>query len=87
MRLGGPAHEIMTKTVHKTLPEVEGAQGVGGYWGTGGGGGRSNSTSSSTSASPSYSSVPNTRAIVDHVLFSSRMSFPPKYEFLDTVTG
>ena len=30
IRLGGPAHGIVTKTVHKTLPGVVGVQGVGG---------------------------------------------------------
>ena len=39
MRLGGPAHGIVTRTVHKTLPGVVGIQGVGGYRVTGGGGG------------------------------------------------
>ena len=29
MRLGGPAHEIVTKTVHKTLPGGDGSQGEG----------------------------------------------------------
>ena len=29
-RLGGPAHGIVTKTVHKTLPEGGGCPGVGG---------------------------------------------------------
>ena len=42
IRLGGPAHGIVTKTVHKTLPGVMG-QGVGGWvgrrwWGCRGGG-------------------------------------------------
>ena len=31
MRLGGPAHGIVTKTVHKTLPGGGGGPGVGGY--------------------------------------------------------
>ena len=31
IRPGGPAHGIVTKTVHKTLPGVVGAQGLGGY--------------------------------------------------------
>ena len=31
MRLGGPAHGIVTKTVHKTLSGGGGFQGVGGY--------------------------------------------------------
>ena len=39
MRLGGPAHGIVTKTVHKTLPGGGGGPGVGGYRVTGGGGG------------------------------------------------
>ena len=30
IRLGGPAHGIVTKTVHKTLPGVVGVKGVGG---------------------------------------------------------
>ena len=38
IRLGGPVHGIVTKTVHKTLSGMVGAQGVGGYGGTGGGG-------------------------------------------------
>ena len=29
MRLGSPAHGIVTKTVHKTLPGGDGSQGVG----------------------------------------------------------
>ena len=29
MRLGGPAHGIVTKTVNKTLPGGDGSQGVG----------------------------------------------------------
>ena len=37
IRLGGPAHGIVTKTVHKTLPGNGGGQGVGG--GRVGGGG------------------------------------------------
>ena len=39
MRLGSPAHGIVTKTVHKTLPGGGGVQEVGGYRVTGGGGG------------------------------------------------
>ena len=39
MRLGGPAHGIVTKTVHKTLPGACGGPGVGGYRVTGDGGG------------------------------------------------
>ena len=35
IRLGGPAHGVVTKTVHRTLPGGGGAQGVGGYRGTG----------------------------------------------------
>ena len=46
--LGGPAHGIVTKTVHKTLPgggRGEGGMGVGGWglqgwWGQAGGGGQ-----------------------------------------------
>ena len=40
IRLSGPAHGIVTKTVHKTLPGgggVRGVRGVGGQWGWGGG--------------------------------------------------
>ena len=41
IRLSGPAHGIVTKTVHKTLP---GVVGLGGWWGYGvrerGGGGQ-----------------------------------------------
>ena len=29
MRLGGPAHGIVTKTVHKNLPGGDGSQGMG----------------------------------------------------------
>ena len=36
MRLGGPAHGIVTKIVHKTLPGGGGGPGVGGYLVTGG---------------------------------------------------
>ena len=39
MRLGSPAHGIVTKTVHKTLPGGGGLQEVGGYRVTGDGGG------------------------------------------------
>ena len=39
IRLGGPAHEIVTKTVHKTLPGGGRSQGVGWIGGWGGGGG------------------------------------------------
>ena len=38
IRLGGQAHGIVTKTVHKTLPGVggsEGVVGVKGWWGEG----------------------------------------------------
>ena len=38
IRLSGPAHGIMTKTVHKTLPGGSGGQGGGGQVGRGGGG-------------------------------------------------
>ena len=31
IRLGGPGHGILTKTVHKTLP---GGEWVGGWWGS-----------------------------------------------------
>ena len=37
IRLGGPANGIVTTTVHKSLPGVVGAQGMGGYRVTGGG--------------------------------------------------
>ena len=36
IRLGGPAHEIVTKTVHKTLPGGGGGRGVRGLGGSGG---------------------------------------------------
>ena len=36
IRLGGPAHRIVTKTVHKTLPRGDGVQRVGGWLGGGG---------------------------------------------------
>ena len=39
MKLGGPAHGIVTKTVHKTLPGAGGVQGVSGYRVAGDGGG------------------------------------------------
>ena len=41
IRLGGPAHGIVTKTIHKTLPGGGGGTvvGVKGWWGQGGGGG------------------------------------------------
>ena len=42
IRIGGPAHRIVTKTVHKTLPgsgRGEGCMGVDG-WGQKGGGGQ-----------------------------------------------
>ena len=35
IRLGGPAHGIVTKNVHKILPEGGGGPGVGGFGGTG----------------------------------------------------
>ena len=35
IRLGGPAHGIATKTVHKTLPVGHGVQGVGSRLGRG----------------------------------------------------
>ena len=38
IRLGGPAHGIVTKTVHKTLPEGGAGPRVGGYRVTGGDG-------------------------------------------------
>ena len=41
IRLGGPAHGIVTKTVHKTLPGGGGGRGVGGSRGGGVGGGGS----------------------------------------------
>ena len=37
IRLGGPAHGIVTKTVHKTLPGSGGVKRVGGWWGQWGG--------------------------------------------------
>ena len=39
IRLGGPAHGIVIKTVHKTLPGCGGGQGVGVGVGVQGGGG------------------------------------------------
>ena len=36
IRLGGPAHGIVNKTVHKTLPGRGGGKGVGGLLGGGG---------------------------------------------------
>ena len=38
IRLGGPAHGILTKTVHKTLPGVVGSRGWVGGWVGGAGG-------------------------------------------------
>ena len=38
MRLGGPAHGIVTKTIHKTLPGMVGVQRVDGYRVTNSGG-------------------------------------------------
>ena len=32
IRLGSPAHEIVTRTVHKTLPRMVGVKGIGGGW-------------------------------------------------------
>ena len=34
IRLGGPAHGIVTKSVHKTLPGDGGGPGGGGQWGS-----------------------------------------------------
>ena len=39
IRLGGPAHRIVTKTVHKTLPGGGWVWGTGDGWGPGGRGG------------------------------------------------